>query len=546
MEQNIPDIKESSKFNFITSIWIVPFIALIIAGWLGYQYFASRGQEIKIIFPTNEGLVAGQSVLKFKNVPVGKVTKIYVDKESTDIVVIVRMNSERSTPYLTENAKFWIEKPRVGIGGISGLDTLISGTYINIHSTKGGKIKRRKFIGLTQPYRDTMRGEYFHLITSTGDNVSVGMPIYYKNIKVGQVEYVYLSLDKRAVDVIVFINKQYASLVRNDSRFWIKSMMNIDFAKGNFDVNLAPFNFMLQGGIVFSSGKKGKGKVSKNKIFPIYKSKTHAESMTIGAVPKTLRNFTLNTTMKTSNLREMSPVRFYGYEIGWVDSLDINYNSKIHKMETKIVISIDTSIFKDKNEKNVTGLVNLYKAVDAGMRAKLDALDPISGMMFIDLTFDHKDTDSKGIVNYDDYNEMPMLQTSTSGIMDSIGVIMKKIERLPLDKLVNSLNDVINEASEPIENANEMLIELKKSAKNVSDMTSNKSFKTMPNEMNKAIKELTKTIRTTRKVVNSYGEDSMLNEQLSYTLEILTKTSKEMEVFLRMLNRKPNSLIFGD
>jgi len=138
------------------------------------------------------------------------------------------------------------------------------------------------------------------------------------------------------------------------------------------------------------------------------------------------------------------------------------------------------------------------------------------------------------------------VEQSSIGIMSGLTKIVDKISNLPLDKLVNSLDKVINETSEPIANANEMLIELKKSAKHLSALTSKKSFERMPNEIDKALKELTRTLRTTRKVVNDYGDDSMLNKQLSYTLEILTKTSKEMEVFLRMLNRKPNSLIFGD
>jgi len=91
MSQNIPEITESTKFNLITSIWIVPIIALIIAGWLAYQHFSDRGPEIRIIFPKNEGLIAGQSVVKFRNVPVGKVTKIYVE-ETEDAIQLVFEN----------------------------------------------------------------------------------------------------------------------------------------------------------------------------------------------------------------------------------------------------------------------------------------------------------------------------------------------------------------------------------------------------------------------------------------------------------------------
>ena len=547
MAQQIPEITQSTKFNFITSIWIVPFIALIIAGWLAYQYFADRGPEIEIVFPVNEGLIAGQSVLKFRNVPVGKVTKIHVPSDIDGIVVTIRMNSNRSKQFLTDNARFWIVKPEVGLTGVSGLDTLISGTYINVYSKLGGKTSMTKFIGLNQPYRDSMEGEYFHLVSTTGDDIAVGTPVFYKNIKVGQVEYVYLGLDNKTVDTIVFINKQYKNLVHDDSKFWIKSMFNVDFTKGNLDVNIAPLNYMLQGGIIFSSsGHDSNSTVDSERQFILYKTKTRAEGKSIGSSPKTIKKFHLSTDQSTANLRVNAPVRFSGFDIGWIDDIKLSYDKNRHKMLASIVMGIDTSAFDDNSENNTTGEENLYKAVKEGMRARLDTLDIISGMLYMDLTFDHTEGNSTIVADAKPYPKFPMVEETSVGVMSSMTKIMDKLSRLPLNKLVDSLDKVINETSEPIANANEMLIELKKSAKHLSALTSKKSFERMPNEVDKAIKELTRTLKSTRKVVDAYGNDSMLNKQLSYTLEILTKTSKEMEVFLRMLNRKPNSLIFGD
>ncbi len=547
MSTPIPQVKESSKFNFITSIWIVPFIALIIAGWLAYQYFADRGPEIQIVFPENEGLIAGQSVVKFRNVPVGKVTAIHIQEDTDGVVVIVRMNSKRSIPYLTEKARFWIVKPEVGLKGISGLDTLISGTYINVYSEEGGKEFRDKFIGLSQPYRDTMNGEYFHLVSTSGHDVSVGTPVFYKNIRVGQVEYVYLSLDNKTVDTIIFIDKQYSSLVHNDSKFWIKSTFNVDFTKGNLDLNVAPMNFLLQGGIMFSSSPHDTNEtIDIDRQFVLYKNKTRAESKSIGSAPKDIKKFFILTDQKTANLRLNSPVRFSGFDIGWIDDIQLNYDRKSHKMIAAIVMGIDTSIFEDNIEDNTTGEENLYNAVKEGMRAKLETLDLISGMLYINLTFDHNESNGSIVADGTPYPKFPMVEEVSMGMMDSLSGIMDKLNKLPLEKLVNSLDKVINETSEPIANANEMLKELKESAKHLNALTSKNSFERMPDEISAALKELTRTLKTTKKVVAGYGQNSMLNKQLSYTLEILTKTSKEMEVFLRMLNRKPNSLIFGD
>jgi len=546
MSQQIPEIRQSSKFNFITSIWIVPFIALIIAGWLAYQFFADRGPEIRVIFPVNEGLVAGQSVVKFRNVPIGKVTAIHIEDDAKGVIVVIRMNTKRSTPYLTEKARFWIVKPEVGLGGISGLDTLISGTYINIYSEEGGKEVRDEFVGLSQPYRDTMKGEYFHLVSFDDKNIAVGMPVYYKNIKVGQVEYLYLGLNNKSLETIIYIDKQYAHLVHDDSKFWIKSTFNVDFTKGNIDVNVAPLNFMLQGGIVFSSpGKDSNDSVANDRVFVIYSSKTKAQSKTIGSTPKKIRNFKLFTEEASANLRVSAPVRFFGYDIGWVSKVEHNYNKTLHKMSTDISIALDTSVFEDKNDKNTTGEENLYQAVRKGLRARLDTLDMISGMLYVNLYFDKED-ENVTIVTKGKHKILPMSNEGSASMMGSLSKMMDKLSKLPLEKLVNSVDKVINEASEPIANANELLKELKKSAADLNEMTRKKTFKTMPDEVNKTIKELTRTLKSTRKVIDGYGKGSMMNEQLTYTLEILTKTSKEMEVFLRMLNRKPNSLIFGD
>ena len=546
MSKQIPEITESSKFNFITSIWIVPIIALVIAGWLGYQHFSKRGPEIRIIFPQNEGLVAGQSVVKFKNVPVGKITKIDAEEGVNGVEVVVRMYDKTSKEYLTENAKFWIVKPEVGLTGVSGLETLLSGTYINAYSKVGGKHSREKFIGLTQPYRDSMRGEYFQLIAPNVENVSVGMPVYYKNIKVGQVEYFYLGLEHKNVEVIVFINKEYVKYVHTDSKFWTKSMMNVDFSKGNIDINIAPINFMLQGGIVFSSpGEENNLSVEEGHIFPLYSSRTHAENTTIGSLAGNIKEFILLTDDSIANLRVKAPVRFGGFDIGWVDSIKLFYSKRSHKMSGEILLEIDTSVFEDDQESNSSGLANFYQAVEEGLRAKISALDPITGMLFIDLTFEHQDGNGS-IIQKDKYAMLPMTSRTSNGIMTSMTQILDKLNHLPLEELIASVHKVVEESAKPIENANIVLEDLQTTVKNINKFTGKKSFEVLPDELNEALKEMTRTLRSTEKVVKGYDSDSLVKQQLTETLRVLTKTSLEMRTFLRMLNRKPNSLIFGD
>ena len=544
MSKQIPYIEESSKFNLLTSIWIVPFIALIIAGWLAYQYFADLGPEIRIVFPKNEGLIAGQSQVKFRNVPVGKVTKILITEDTKGVVVVVRMIKD-AEPYMTERAKFWIVKPEVGISGVSGLDTLISGTYIDVFSEKGGTFKK-EHIGLTQPYRNISGGEYFNLTSLNGDNVAVGTPVYYKNIKVGQVEYLYLGLENKSVDIIVFIDKKYVPYVHDDSRFWTQNIMNVDFSKGNLDINIAPLHTILQGSIAFSSSGENKDDpVSSRHIFPLYKNKTEADSKRIVSDSTSMKKFMLHTQGSIANLKMNSAVRYDGFDIGQVDDIQLSYDKNTHQMLGKVLIEIDTSLFKDPNDVNSTGEGNLYQAVEEGLRAKISPLDPISGMLFVDLTFAHNDGNAS-IKRVGKYALFPTTMNADISIMHSLSGILEKINKLPLEELFASVQKVVEESEKPIANANVLLEDLQETVTNLNTLTSKDSFKVLPDELNKALKEITRTMKNTQTVVKTYDSNSLVKEQLTQTLEILSKTSEKMQMFLRMLNRKPNSLIFGD
>jgi paraquat-inducible protein B len=546
MSEQIPEVEESTKFNFITSIWIVPFIALIIAGWLAYQYYAELGPQIKIIFPTNEGLKAGQSQIKYKDVPIGIVEKITLEENGHGVVVIARMDNA-AKPFLNENSKFWIVKPEFSLSGVSGLDTLVSGNYIGVFGKKGGEF-RDEFIGLDHSFRNNLGGgKYYVLKTPRGDSsVRSGTPVYFKNIRVGQVEYVVLGEHNVFVEVIIFIDKQFTSFVNTDSKFWVRSTIDAELQNGALDVTVAPLTDLLNGAIEFSSpGQNTNRTVPNNFTFILHKNKNSVNSKKIGNAKKQIELFMLHTQDSIAKLKIGSSVNYDGFKVGTVIQIALSYEKTTHEMNGEILVEIDTSVFEDPNDSDHTGKDNLYQAVKEGMRAQIVPSDPITGMLYVNLTFNNSD-ENKTIVQNGKYALFPTVSYDSGNIMVSAAKILDKINKLPLEKLVESLNKIVNDTAEPIANANDLLIDLKRTAEYFNTMVSKKTFVTMPDEVDKALKELTRTLKTTKKVVKSYDSNSILNKQLSQTLEILTKTSKEMQIFLRMLNRKPNSLIFGD
>jgi len=546
MSKELPEVEESTKFNFITSIWIVPFIAMLIAGWLAYQYYAELGPEIRITFPKNEGLQAGQSYIKYKDVPIGQVKKVELAEDGNGVVVVARMD-KTATPYLNGSSRFWIVKPEVGFSGVSGLDTLISGTYIAINAQRGEELKT-DFIGLDYIYRNLRNGAYFVLNSSKmSSSVKKGTPIYYKNIKIGEVEYISLSLDGKSVDIFVFIRKEYLEYINKDSKFWVRSTINVAYEEGNLDVTVAPLSDMVQGAIELAlSEKKSHEPIPDNFKFTLYKSKTAAQSNTIGSGIKNFKQFILYTEDPIAKLKTNASVEYDGFSVGKVRDIVLSYRKKTHKMRGKIAIEIDTSVFEDPSDGNHSGEENFYEAVKEGLRAKIVSSDPITGSLYVDLTFSHNDEENRTILKEGKYAVLPTVAASSGSVMQKVNQILDKINHLKLEQLLASVNKVVEDTQAPVHNANDLLLDLKKSIEHINTMTDKKSFKTMPDEVDKALKELTRTLRTTRKVVKGYGSDSLLVRQISDTLRIVTKTSQEMQAFLKMLNRKPDALIFGD
>ena len=253
----------------------------------------------------------------------------------------------------------------------------------------------------------------------------------------------------------------------------------------------------------------------------------------------------LHTQGSIANLKINSAVRYDGFDIGQVEDIQLSYDKKTHQMQGKVLIELDTALFNDPNDENSTGEENLYQAVKEGLRAKISPLDPITGMLFVDLTFAHNEGNAS-IMRGNRYAIFPTAVNAGTSAMSSLSEILEKINKLPLDELFASVQKVVQESEKPVANANILLEELQTTVKNLNALTSKKSFEVLPDELSKALKEMTRTLKTTQKAVKGYDNDSLFKQQLAHTLEIITKTSKEMQVFLRMLNRKPESLIFGD
>jgi len=232
-------------------IWLVPLITILVAGWLGYRALSERGPTIRITFETADGLQAGKTSIMFKGVQTGTVKSITISKDLSQAVVEAEMTKE-TDGHLTEGTQFWVVRPKVGLTGISGLSTLVSGAYIAM-SPGPGKATR-SFKGLSEAPLSDAKGTTFALHADRLGSIHDAAPVLYRDVTVGEVVNHNLGKGGEGVDVEIVVYPAYADLVRKNSIFWNSS--GIDVEIGNiFDasVRIDSIASLVAGGIAFAT-----------------------------------------------------------------------------------------------------------------------------------------------------------------------------------------------------------------------------------------------------------------------------------------------------
>jgi len=418
-------IKQIEKVHI--SIWLIPIVTLIISLWFAYQYFSELGPKITIHFKENSGLKAKKSHIKYLNLSIGTIEKITFDKSGKGILVTARINND-AKQFINENSKFWIVRPKIDKSGISGLETLVSGSYIQLYSTKGEKFQN-EFQGQNEPFQNADDGSSFTLEAPSSYNLDSSSLIFYKGLSVGKIQTLKLSDDHQVVDFTIFIKKPFDALVKSRSQFYKLSGAQFDISNGKLHANLASFTQILRGGIEFTSYGDDLATTT-NITYPLFSSKSDAFTKRVGYFPKDMQEFKMKFTQDITGLDINSPVKFYGVQVGHVANIKIQHNTTTNRLEQIVFVRIDTSIFGDKEfEKNIKD----------GLVANISKSSMILDSMEVVLVFDSKHN-NKEIKN----GFFPTQKSTLSSVSESLNSLVKKVGNLPFDKTLKEINSAIS------------------------------------------------------------------------------------------------------
>lgn len=229
--------------------WLVPVAAVALTAYLFYQTIQSEGTDIEITFQTAKGLVPDKTEIHYHGVKVGVVKQVILSSDFKSVIVHAQL--DRTADKLARaDAQFWIVHPQISLSGVSGLDTLISGNYIEVQSSGTGD-KVTKFTGLDHPAgRDPLSPDtYLRLYSTKMPSVGVDSPILYRQMIVGQVDDLNYDLDKHQAMVDIHIYKEYAGLIRRETRFWNTSGLDVSMGLSGVTVRSPSLDSVLFGSI---------------------------------------------------------------------------------------------------------------------------------------------------------------------------------------------------------------------------------------------------------------------------------------------------------
>ncbi len=237
----------------ISVVWVIPILAAVVALGIAVQRILSEGPTITIVFKIAEGIEAGKTVIKYKDVNIGRVTAVRLSDDHAKVEVTAKIDKS-AAGLIVEDAKFWVVEPRVTLSGVSGLGTLLSGNYIGFEVGKSTK-KERKFTALevAPVITSGQLGHQFLLKAADLGSLGVGSPIYYRRLQAGQVIAYDLTSDGKAVDLKIFVNAPYDRYVNPGTRFWNASGLDLSLGAGGVQVRTESLVALLAGGIAFDT-----------------------------------------------------------------------------------------------------------------------------------------------------------------------------------------------------------------------------------------------------------------------------------------------------
>lgn len=519
----------------IPLVWVIPIVAALIGLFLAARTWYEQGPVVTLQFRTGTGLEPGKTRIKYKDVDVGQISTVRLAEDGSHVVATAQMARE-AAPLLVEDTRFWVVSAKVSGSAVSGLDTLLSGTYVGMDAGKSGEA-RRDFVGLEDAPVVSLGvpGRSFALHADTLGSIDVGTPVYFRRIQAGQVTAFKLDDAGQHLDIQVFIKSPYDRFVTIDTRFWNASGIDLKLGAEGLQLNTESATAILAGGLAFETPPGGDTEAAPaGQDFRLFS--TRAE-----ALKQPSSNAQIWQLRFTETLRGLSvgaPVDFRGIQIGEVIAIspDVDVDA------ADVGLQVDIAVFPERMQSRKDATQDMSEAdfrafvdrlIKRGLRAQLRNGNLVTGQLYVAMDF----FPSAGAAKIDWAGQPPQLPTqrgSLDELQATLGRIAAKIDRLPLDDIAAETRRAIAGLASAVERTEALMQRLDGLASN---------------EVRAAVAETQQTMAEARAAVADgrrlLASDAPLQQDLRDSLQELSRAAQSLRHLTDMLERNPEALLRG-
>lgn len=535
-EQRDPAPPEAQlKRSRISLIWLIPLVAVVIGAYLGWRTIAERGPLITITFQTADGITAGQTHVRHKAVDLGTVESTRLSRDMSHVDVSVRMTAQ-ATPYLTRQTSFWVVRPRLSAGSISGLETLVSGAYIEMDPGAMGGAAVTAFKGLEQPpaVRSDEPGRAFTLTAVRLGSLGQGSPVFYRDVVVGEVLGYDLGNGTGPVKVQVFVRAPYDKFVQKGSHFWNVSGLSVQVGGSGVHVEVASLQAVLSGGVAFNTPAGTKSApAAASTVFPLYRDYDTAAS----AGYTTQIGFETYFSDSVRGLSVGAPVELLGIQVGTVTGISLTLDPRAGQALAKVTFNVQPERLGPglKPDQESPELVS-ERLVSHGLRVELGSESFLTGQLLLSLGF--VPGAPAGKVKKDgDLIVLPSTGGGISSVVTAASGIAQKLEALPIDEIAANLDKTLRAAA----GAMGGLQELTRSA----NTQITPALQRLPALTASLQTILSHADRTLAGVDRGYGGQSSFARELERAMLEVGDTARSIRQLADFLDRHPEALIRG-
>ena len=513
-------------------VWIVPIVTLLIGGWILFYHFSHLGPEVTLITENAEGIEAGKTTIKSRSVDVGVVEKAELTDDLHHVEITARLNSGMEK-LLHGDSVFWVVKPQIGREGVTGLNTLLSGNYIELQpGTKEEKKEQYQLLDAPPLAPPDAKGIRITLDSKKAGQLNAGDPVLFRGYRVGTVETSSFDTDKRMMTYQLFIAAPYDRLVTTNVRFWKDSGIAVDMSASGMRVEMGSLTTLFSGGVSFDvpDGWDLGETAANNADYHLFDDqRSIQDSLYTNHI-----DFLMFFTDSIRGLQAGAPVEFRGIRLGTVAEVpfmtaDVN-QALNNDYRVPVLIRIEPDRFIKRLGADFDLEQHLQDGKKRGLRASLKTGNLLSGSLYIDLDFYDNVPAYKGPEKVAGYEIIPTTSGGLSQIQQKLVAALDKINALPL-------NGMITEATGTLKESQRTLRELQGTLKNLNQITASPAMKTLPEDMQQTLRELNRSMKGLQPGSPAYNK-------LVGDMQRLDQVLRELQPVLKTLNTKSNALVF--